>query len=190
MATVTREQKAIEAWTKAMATAENYAIDPHQHIARLVEAGEQMAALLAPKDAAALASPPASDPPGPTVINEDDGDVSIDFDYANDRVVSIRLGADSCGLSALIGRESFSLPLDKVPEPVMALLRTEAKRTTVRQSDPPGLVALRDEMVKVRMHTAHLPEAPRDLLVGLLANIERIADRALALAPPATTGDE
>ena len=64
MATVTREQRAIEAWAKAMATAENYAVDPHQHIARLVEAGEQMAALLAPKDAAALASPPASDPPG------------------------------------------------------------------------------------------------------------------------------
>ncbi len=63
MATVTREQRAIEAWAKAMATAENYAVDPHQHIARLVEAGEQMAALLAPKDAAAQA-PPASDPPG------------------------------------------------------------------------------------------------------------------------------
>ena len=55
MATVTREQKATEAWTKAMASAEDYAVDPYQHIARLVEAGEQMAALLAPKDSDALA---------------------------------------------------------------------------------------------------------------------------------------
>ena len=58
MATVTREQKATEAWTKAMASAEDYAVDPYQHIARLVEAGEQMAALLAPKDSDALAPPP------------------------------------------------------------------------------------------------------------------------------------
>lgn len=185
MATVTREQKAIEAWAKAMATAENYAVDPHQHIARLVEAGEQMAALLAPKDAAALASPPAedelqrhdceawamegigcahcnpvalairaaqappaSDPPGPTVINEDDGDVTIDFDYANDRVVSIRLGEESSGLSAFVDGESHALcPLDRVPPKVLALLRTEAKAVTLRQSDPPRLVALVDKHI-------------------------------------------
>lgn len=58
MATVTREQKAIAAWTQAMATAENYAIDPHRHIALLVQAGEQMAALLTPGSAAT--SPPAT----------------------------------------------------------------------------------------------------------------------------------
>lgn len=58
MVTVTREQKAIAAWTQAMATAENYAIDPHRHIALLVQAGEQMAALLTPGSAAT--SPPAT----------------------------------------------------------------------------------------------------------------------------------
>lgn len=92
------------------------------------------------KDLAAQA-PPASDPPGPTVINEDDGDVTIDFDYANDRVVSIRLGEESSGLSAFVDGESHALcPLDRVPPKVLALLRTEAKAVTLRQSDPPGLV--------------------------------------------------
>lgn len=54
---VTREQKAIGKWLLAKASAENYTIDPHTHIALLVEAGEQMAALLTPEGAAALASP-------------------------------------------------------------------------------------------------------------------------------------
>lgn len=88
-------------------------------------------------------APPASDQPGPTVINEDDGDVTIDFDYANDRVVSIRLGEESSGLSAFVDGESHALcPLDRVPPKVLALLRTEAKAVTLRQSDPPGLVQL------------------------------------------------
>lgn len=65
---------------------------------------------------------------GLTVINEDDGDVTIDFDYANDRVVSIRLGEESSGLSALVDGVPYSLcPLDRVPPQVLALLRTEAK---------------------------------------------------------------
>lgn len=78
--------------------------------------------------AALSQTPPASDQQGPTVINEDDGDVTIDFDYANDRVVSIRLGEESSGLSALVDGVSYSLcPLDQVPPEVLALLRTEAK---------------------------------------------------------------
>ncbi len=65
---------------------------------------------------------------GPTVINEDDGDVTIDFDYANDRVVSIRIGEESSGLSALVDGVSYALcPLDRVPPKVLALLRTEAR---------------------------------------------------------------
>ncbi len=89
---------------------------------------------------AALAAPP--DQPF-TVINEDDGDVTIDFDYANDRVVSIRLGEESSGLSAFVDGESHALcPLDRVPPKVLALLRTSAKSVTLRQSDPPGLVEL------------------------------------------------
>lgn len=95
----------------------------------------------------AAPAPPASDQPGPTVINEDDGDVTIDFDYANDRVVSIRLGEESSGLSAFVDGESHALcPLDRVPPKVLALLRTEAKAVTLRQSDPPGLVQLVKEL--------------------------------------------
>lgn len=98
--------------------------------------------------ACAAQAPPASDHPGPTVINEDDGDVTIDFDYAHDRVVSIRLGEESSGLSAFVDGESHALcPLDRVPPKVLALLRTSAKLVTLRQSDPPGLVALVDKHI-------------------------------------------
>jgi hypothetical protein len=47
----------------------------------------------------------------------------------------------------------------------------------------PAQTLLHNALVKVRMHTAYLPDAPRELLVGLLASIERIADAALAAAP-------
>lgn len=82
MATVTREQKATEAWTKAMASAEDYAVDPYQHIARLVEAGEQMAALLAPKDSDALASPPAAEDDRPDGWNVEAALLAADEDAA------------------------------------------------------------------------------------------------------------
>jgi hypothetical protein len=82
---------------------ENYTVDPHEHIERLIAAGDQLAALSTPA--------PVTPPVG------------------------------------------------------------EAER-------------LREALVKVRMHTAYMPAAPYDLLTGLLASIERIADAALASPAP------
>ena len=139
MATVTREREELieELKRASMAVFAGFEYEVAKDLSRLYR-----------EAAAALAAPPASDPPGPTVINEDDGDVTIDFDYAHDRVVSIRLGEESSGLSAFVDGESHALcPLDRVPPKVLALLRTSAKLVTLRQSDPPGLVALVDKHI-------------------------------------------
>lgn len=39
----------------------------------------------------------------------------------------------------------------------------------------------RSALLKIRAHTSYLPGAPYELLAGLLASIERIADAALAV---------
>jgi hypothetical protein len=47
-----------------------------------------------------------------------------------------------------------------------------------------GCAALREALVKVRAHTGFRPDATLQLLVALLASIERITDSALAPSQP------
>jgi hypothetical protein len=47
-----------------------------------------------------------------------------------------------------------------------------------------GCAALREALAKVRAHTGFRPDATLQLLVALLASIERITDSALAQSQP------